>query len=439
MEQLPNTAKARLAALRPGPHPDAEQLNAFSENALGASERETVLAHLAACVDCRDIVGLAASARPAGAPIAKPARGGFRWATFQWAAVAASVGIVMVAVLVVGPHKPQTDERASEVAPARQPIAEPAMPVPDASAEGSKNVADARAKAKLDRDASSKITTKTAPGFAIGSVSGGGFGGGVYRVEPKQAPASNDELAKSADKKKESALSDAAAPARESQVNAPVPQPVDSYAGGRVAAQTGGPSSAPALKTGAQPPAPMADGERAAAVGSNARNEVSKDQQVASTSAATTSQSVELAAAASGKGHFSMNAGAAKSAPVASTGGIVSTRLDSTPLMWRVVTSELQSSADAGKTWQNRKPAPGVMWTAVAALGQQVCAGGKAGALYVSRDNGKTWKKFLLAGIPPGDVLKIEMNGQAVNVLLSNGDDWDSNDGGESFHQLPHP
>ena len=92
---------------------------------------------------------------------------------------------------------------------------------------------------------------------------------------------------------------------------------------------------------------------------------------------------------------------------------------------------------DAGKTWQNRNPEPNVIWTSVAVLGQQICAGGKAGALFVSRDNGQTWQKIPLTGIPPVDVLRIEMHDQTVNVVVSNGDDWYSDDGGKTFRTLP--
>src|SRR4051812_12690647 len=125
MEQFSNTAKARLAALRPGPHPEAEQLNACAENALAAAERATVLAHLATCVDCRDVVAVSVAARPADAALVKPARAGFRWATFQWAAVAASVAIVTVAVLVVGPRQGQREAHlATSVAgPRSAPVA----------------------------------------------------------------------------------------------------------------------------------------------------------------------------------------------------------------------------------------------------------------------------------------------------------------------------
>jgi hypothetical protein len=47
---------------QPGPHPDVELLSAFAERALSAHERNQVLAHLAGCVRCRQIIALAGRA-----------------------------------------------------------------------------------------------------------------------------------------------------------------------------------------------------------------------------------------------------------------------------------------------------------------------------------------------------------------------------------------
>jgi hypothetical protein len=44
--------------VKPGQHPDADQLNAFVENALPIHERQQTLAHLSTCADCRGIVYL---------------------------------------------------------------------------------------------------------------------------------------------------------------------------------------------------------------------------------------------------------------------------------------------------------------------------------------------------------------------------------------------
>jgi hypothetical protein len=49
-------------------HPDANLLAAFTENRLGGREREDLLAHLAGCADCRQIVAL--STNPAAATAA---------------------------------------------------------------------------------------------------------------------------------------------------------------------------------------------------------------------------------------------------------------------------------------------------------------------------------------------------------------------------------
>ncbi len=57
-----------------GLHPDAESLSAFSEQALGKQERADVLAHLAVCGRCRQVVALAREAAEAGAETAAPTR-----------------------------------------------------------------------------------------------------------------------------------------------------------------------------------------------------------------------------------------------------------------------------------------------------------------------------------------------------------------------------
>jgi hypothetical protein len=50
------------ATTQHGPHPEAELLSAFAERALSAHERNHVLAHLAVCTRCRQVVALSASA-----------------------------------------------------------------------------------------------------------------------------------------------------------------------------------------------------------------------------------------------------------------------------------------------------------------------------------------------------------------------------------------
>jgi hypothetical protein len=85
--------------LQSGHHPDADQLNAFVENALPPHELEQTLAHLAICPDCREIVAL--SLPPVEQPLPRPARKPwfFRW-NLAWPAVAAVAAVVLVIVFV---------------------------------------------------------------------------------------------------------------------------------------------------------------------------------------------------------------------------------------------------------------------------------------------------------------------------------------------------
>ena len=58
----PNSFAQALAAQKAaGEHPDADVLTAFAEGSLLARERETVMAHLAACAECREVVSLSAT------------------------------------------------------------------------------------------------------------------------------------------------------------------------------------------------------------------------------------------------------------------------------------------------------------------------------------------------------------------------------------------
>lgn len=103
----------------PNAHPDADLLSAFAEQALTAREREQVMAHLASCATCRDVVSLAAPPLAEAAtsqPVPKPAL--WNWSVLRWGAVAATAVIVAFAVTIgLNGHKsanlnPLTSEKA---------------------------------------------------------------------------------------------------------------------------------------------------------------------------------------------------------------------------------------------------------------------------------------------------------------------------------------
>lgn len=81
---------------QPEPHLDADQLNAFAEGALSATERALCLQHLAECAHCREISFLAGAALPAQERGSAPVRGfHFGW----WTAL--SLGVVTLAAIII--------------------------------------------------------------------------------------------------------------------------------------------------------------------------------------------------------------------------------------------------------------------------------------------------------------------------------------------------
>jgi len=100
-------------------HPEADLLAALIEQKLRPAEREGVLAHLASCSDCREILAFAQADEPA-VPVEVEERAGsvpastvkpatswnrlFAWPGMHWATVAACA-VVVVAVMLLRPDK----------------------------------------------------------------------------------------------------------------------------------------------------------------------------------------------------------------------------------------------------------------------------------------------------------------------------------------------
>jgi hypothetical protein len=111
----------------PGSHPDADALTAFTENRLKSPERQSILAHLAACPDCREIVSLVSNTQPTALPVRH--NWNLRWAT------AAALACTCIVVFTVSRHSPQAQiqkpsvvtitESPAPPAPATSPIPPP--------------------------------------------------------------------------------------------------------------------------------------------------------------------------------------------------------------------------------------------------------------------------------------------------------------------------
>jgi photosynthesis system II assembly factor YCF48-like protein len=122
-----------------GAHPDSDELTAFTEGALLARERERVLAHLALCVQCREVLGIATAAAPETVaetqPLPRPVRPPLRsW--LPWVA-AAAVLVVSSTMLLHEQQKPggKVPSVESTQMAKTEPTRVPATPPPPSEAK----------------------------------------------------------------------------------------------------------------------------------------------------------------------------------------------------------------------------------------------------------------------------------------------------------------
>ncbi len=128
-----------------GYHPDADSLNAFAEQALAGREREQIVAHLAACSRCREIVFLVQQANVEIEPAAAARRTVEREPWYKrwrlaWVPVGALAAGITVAYVVHVRHENTAVEMAqmaNEVRTVNPPSIAPAPPAQEAKSENS--------------------------------------------------------------------------------------------------------------------------------------------------------------------------------------------------------------------------------------------------------------------------------------------------------------
>jgi hypothetical protein len=156
--------------IQPDRHPDAESLNAFVEHALHDPERARIVAHMAECARCRDVVYVAQSAAEAeAAPLAgfkaEPRPGWITLALAKWrvalipAAALAATGAVALWVQL-RPAPPRVE--MARVAP--QPSAQVTAP------------------------AAARTADRSIPPPAPGPASASGLSAADRSTEPEQRP-----------------------------------------------------------------------------------------------------------------------------------------------------------------------------------------------------------------------------------------------------------
>jgi len=115
-------------------HPDAESLSAFAEHQLPEHQRQPILAHLASCAQCRQILFLAQDAKEPEQPAnpgpvlhfsaKKPAT---NW-RYTWGALAACTALATISVLLYPRYRTAVPEQAKVITPLQTPAGSIAAP-----------------------------------------------------------------------------------------------------------------------------------------------------------------------------------------------------------------------------------------------------------------------------------------------------------------------
>jgi hypothetical protein len=417
MTEIPKIVHNRLRAARPGQsHPDADLVTAFAEQALSATERDSVLEHLALCGDCREIIALAlpdtdvvvsiadaADASRATVPRAPaPHKLSFAWPTLRWAALAAGV-VVAASLLLIRPGKLNQPTPPS----ISQQGATTAQPVPGTSTQiASLPLASSPTAAPIVRSTSPARTDETQPKSELQSSKRLKPVTPALQVEPGMLLADN----KLAGNKKESAQEGELpreAPDTDGVSSATPDTAVTSFHGNLIARNEGPPIE-------------------------NAKIEKAKPaMQVMDANAQQTSE--EAVTPAPAPLHTSAAASAPKVARPLAAGQALARHV-----AWAITAGVLQRSLDSGQTWQSALR-PDHPLQCYAAHGTDVWTGGQAGALFHSADGGVTW--VLVQPAVKGQQLSADIThidvSSPVKVIVStnNNETWSSADGGNTWEK----
>ena len=106
---------------------------------------------------------------------------------------------------------------------------------------------------------------------------------------------------------------------------------------------------------------------------------------------------------------------------------------DASAMSWSLSPDgDVRRSVDSGRTWQN-VPVAGAPFRTITAIGDDIWAGGNAGALYHSADACQSWAK--IDAVSADDITRIEFSDPRNGLLdTANGRVWSTSDGGRTWH-----
>ena len=373
----------------PASHPDADLLTAFAEQSLFGRERDSVLAHLAQCSDCREIVILASPNLEPVLPKSPARLRWLGWPVLRWGALAACAVVVVAAVSL----RPRFEAaRSSELRSEVPQAVVKTEPVAPRKTEVIPRLQEDRVPVEYKSRAQSAPQEKPSVVRRDANI---GAGSGVGGAALASAPTNKMTLA----------------------AKAPAAPPV--IGGAQVAD-----------KVSPQPLVPAQVNEQVT---------VTAEAGPVSTESATLGKAKEAPQA---NFEFPAETRKARSEAVPLAGApFPSKKL--TPRWTLSADGTLQRSLDAGKTWKTIPVAADATLTAVAAMDSDIWVGGSHGTLYHSTDAGDHWTQVVptAAGQPlTANIIGIEFGDMLHGkVTTANQEVWTTNDAGQTWQAAPAP
>lgn len=359
------------------PHPDADQLTAFTEQRLPLVERTAVLEHLSQCSDCRQVASFAEV--PTAFPTIK-LRSAHPWRPIlAWSGVAACV----LAVIFLLPSRENQRAELVEVVPPR-PVA-----AKDSSRSASVRSDSAMTANAMDKEAAKESGVNT--GQRVTDVNGSGSNriGSIgpsskKATETIQSPAPSSEVARDSQPQAMQAQAVQKIAAEKAKKDEPAHTYSSWVAGGTVSA---GKQSIPAAGSGENTATDMRE----------------------------------------------------SFAPSVPRTSVATSNVDDRYPRWTLNSDgTLLRSLDIGASWQKISiPGNAALLHSIATVGAEVWVGGARGALYHSADSGVHWTQVNPATggkLLADDVISIEFaTAQQGKLVTSKQEVWTTTDGGQTW------
>jgi len=410
-------------------HPDANLLAALSEKTLTKHERTHVLAHLASCAECRDVLSLATPEAAAESPLPAVARrpAWMSWPMLRWSAVVACVVVVGAAVSL---HYQKRTSVVSMESPESTPIAPPPAPSRESYASNArKEEVDNRVESRTKLESKDKLELRSSPK-------------GERDLDTARNAALFDQFEH---KSARAAIAHTPPGSSDKQMSDEVAQLKKDLPAEKISQIAAAPP--PSSVTDAKAPPRqrearkddlreyLAKSAETVTVTAEAPAVQTTESSISKAKAAPTpTPSNEIAAGAVGGAASVSKSSGAGNKPVTLQ---AATLFAATNARWAVSPEgKLQRSFDSGKTWQNVPLASDAVLQTVATVGQHVWVGGRGGALFHSSDAGEHWtelKPSLDDQTLTADIIGLEFADTLHGKLITKDQTWLTSDGGQSW------